>query len=488
MDNTQKIGWNFSNSYARLSKQFFTRINPTPVTNPQLVLINKPLAQDLGLQLEQSSNEELAQLLSGNILANGAEPIAQAYAGHQFGYFTILGDGRAHLLGEHITPKGKHFDIQLKGSGQTPYARRGDGRAALGPMLREYIISEAMYSLGVSTTRSLAVVTTGEQVIREAFLPGAVLTRVASSHIRVGTFEFSAQTQNIKLLKQLADYTINRHFPKIIQSNQPYLDLLLSVMDRQITLVNDWLRIGFIHGVLNTDNVTVSGETIDYGPCAFMDKYNPRTVFSAIDQMGRYAYANQPPITQWNLARLADALLPLIHKDQNEARALAENVINTFEDKFKNQWLSMMRGKLGLLTQEKEDAELISALLKWMHHTGSDYTNTFHDLTSQSIPEDKPYQSQEFKNWWQHWQDRLNRNDQSLQSSLDIMRSNNPVIIPRNHNVEAALSAAEEQFDLTKLQTLLQALSTPYEHKPDYSHLYQPPKPEERIHQTFCGT
>ena len=391
------MGWQFDNSYARLSKHLHTRINPVPVKSPQLVVLNESLAHSLGLQLEEFSQDELAQLFSGNVLPKGAAPLAQAYAGHQFGNFTILGDGRAHLIGEHLAQEGKRFDIQLKGSGQTPYSRRGDGRAALGPMLREYIISEAMHALGIPTTRSLAVVTTGETVMRDNLLPGAILTRVASSHIRVGTFEYALHTADKQSLKLLADYTIGRHFPHITGSDNPYLNLLSAVMDRQITLVTGWLRVGFIHGVMNTDNMAISGETIDYGPCAFMDSYDPATVFSSIDRMGRYSYANQPPITRWNLARLADTLLPLIHDDLKQAIAMAEDILQLFDTKFQQQWLGMMRGKLGLYKEKKEDEKLIADLLQWMQSTSADYTNTFCDLISNKIPEGEIYQAEVFK-------------------------------------------------------------------------------------------
>ena len=487
-NNMHRMGWNFDNSYARLPECFYTFMNPVPVQSPKIVVVNETLADSLGLQLEQSSKEELTQIFSGNVLPEGAESLALAYAGHQFGYFTMLGDGRAHLIGEHITPKGKRFDIQLKGSGQTPYARRGDGRAVLGPMLREYIISEAMHSLGIPTTRSLAVLTTGEKVIRETILPGAILTRVASSHIRVGTFEYIANRYDNSSLKQLADYTIKRHFPELDESDHPYLDLLAGVMDRQITLVVEWLRVGFIHGVMNTDNMSISGETIDYGPCAFMDSYDPQTVFSSIDHMGRYAYANQPPITGWNLARLADALLPLINKNQKKAVQLAEDILNNFEGQFQKKWLSMMRRKLGLFNNEKEDAKLIRDLLQWMQSTHADYTNTFRELISSSMPEGESYQPEEFQKWWHRWQDRLHNNNKPLKSSLCLMRTNNPEIIPRNHNVELVLSEAEEKSDFTKLHELLKALSDPYEHNSRYSKFYEPPKPSERIYQTFCGT
>lgn len=488
MNKSPSIGWNFDNSYLQLPEQFYTRMAPHKVADPRLVVVNEALAGDLGLQLEHVSKEKLAQLFSGNVLPHGAEPFAQAYAGHQFGHFTLLGDGRAHVLGEHITPQSNRLDIQLKGSGQTPYARRGDGRAALGPMLREYIISEAMHALGIPTTRSLAVVTTGEPVMRDTMLPGAILTRVAASHIRVGTFEFVAHTQDKPTLQQLADYTIKRHFPHMADSDQPYLDLLLAVMERQVTLVSEWLRVGFIHGVMNTDNMAISGETIDYGPCAFMDGYDPQTVFSSIDQMGRYAYANQPPIAGWNLARLAETLLPLIHEDKTKAISLAEGILQRFNGQFQKQWLVMMRRKLGLFTEEKEDEQLIADLLQWMQRNGADYTNTFRDLGEGQMPKDGIYQDHAFTAWHARWQQRLNGNQKPLEDALALMQRTNPAFIPRNHRVEAALKAAEQHADFSAFETLLGVLSEPYRDNPQYRNFKNLPKPEERVYQTFCGT
>ncbi len=485
--NKPEAGWNFDNSYLNLPDSLYTKVNPVNVANPSIVIVNETLANDLGFQLEQYSAQELAQIFSGNDLLKGAEPIAQAYAGHQFGHFNILGDGRAHLLGEHITVQGKRFDIQLKGSGKTPYARRGDGRAALGPMLREYIISEAMFTFGIPTTRSLAVVTTGEPIMREMPLQGAILTRIASSHIRVGTFEYMAHKGNKEELKQLADYTINRHFSHIANSNQPYLDLLIEVMDKQINLITQWLQVGFIHGVMNTDNVAISGETIDYGPCAFMDIYDPQTVFSSIDHTGRYAYANQPQITGWNLAQFASALLPLINEDHNKAISLAEDVLNSFNSKFQSQWLSMMRDKLGLFTTEKDDEKLISELLKWMQINEVDYTNGFRRLSEGNLPEDKIYQGRDFTEWYKKWQERLSRNNKPINEAYELMRSTNPAYIPRNYLVENALKTAENG-DFSVFKILLEVLKDPYSDKPKYEAFKQPPKPQERVCQTYCGT
>lgn len=487
-NNKTSLGWNFDNSYLQLPESLYTRMSPTKVASPKLVVVNEQLASDLGLQLKKTSKEELAQLFSGNSLPEGAEPIAQVYAGHQFGHFTVLGDGRAHMLGEHLTPEGKRFDIQLKGSGQTPYARRGDGRAVLGPMLREYIISEAMHAFGIPTTRSLAVVSTGEPVMRETILPGAILTRVASSHIRVGTFEYVAYIGDNVALKKLADYAIARHYPEIMESEQPYLNFLKRIMDRQVTLVIEWLRVGFIHGVMNTDNMTICGETIDYGPCAFMDGYDPNTVFSSIDQRGRYAYAAQPSITGWNLARLAETLLPLIHEDQKKAISLVEDTLNAFNGKLQIKWLDMMRRKLGLLTEEKEDDQLIGDLLQWMQRSEVDYTNTFRDLSADQFLKDDIYQDSNFTDWYVRWQQRLWRNSKPLTDAVGLMQSTNPAFIPRNHRVDAALNAAEENADFSVLQTLLEVLTEPYQDKPSYSEFKHLPKPRERIYQTFCGT
>jgi len=487
-NDAQKIAWKFDNSYARLSEVFYKRVNPIPVEKPQIVVMNNSLANDLGLILNQYSENALAANFSGNVLPDGAEPLAQAYAGHQFGHFTILGDGRAHLIGEHINSEGKRVDIQFKGSGQTPYARSGDGRAAIGPMLREYIISEAMHSLNIPTTRSLAVVTTGELVYRQSVLQGAILTRVSSSHIRVGTFEYVASKNDIKALKQLADYTIDRHYPELKESDKPYLDLVSAVMKRQISLIVDWLRVGFIHGVMNTDNMTISGETIDYGPCAFMDVYNPKTVFSSIDQIGRYAYANQPHIAQWNLARFAESLLPLLHEDVEQAAVLAEEVIQSYNNLFQQEWLVMMRSKLGLFNKEKEDEQIISELLQWMQRHHMDYTNTFRALISKNVPDGKDFKTKEFQSWWQLWQSRLKKNKEPLKSSFNLMKVTNPDIIPRNHIVEKALSMAEEEGDFSNLHKLLEAISTPYDDASNFAEFREPPEPKERVYQTFCGT
>lgn len=481
------IPWKFNNSYANLPEHFFTRISPIKVSCPHVVVLNYALGKDLGLNFNRQSNEQLAQLFSGNLLPAGSEPIAQAYAGHQFGYFTFLGDGRAHLLGEHVTPDGKRVDIQLKGSGQTPYGLKGDGRAGLGPMLREYAISEAMHALGVPTTRSLAVVKTGEDIYRETIMPGAVLTRVASSHLRVGTFEYLLAQNDIHGINILADYAILRHFNEARQSEHPYLHLLELVIARQIHLIVQWMRVGFIHGVMNTDNMALSGETIDYGPCAFMDSYDPATVFSFIDHMGRYSYANQPAIAQWNLARFAETLLPLLHADNEKALAMANDAINQFPILYQSQWLNMMRTKLGLFGEHDVDHQLILDLLHWMHQYQADYTNTFRDLSEKERPADKTYDNKTFQEWYERWLLRLQKNNEPHIASLDLMKASNPCVIPRNHKVNEALDMASNN-DFKPFHDLLNAITDPYNNRTE-TKLYQlPPTASERVCNTFCGT
>jgi uncharacterized protein YdiU (UPF0061 family) len=415
-------------------------------------------------------------------------PLAQAYAGHQFGHFTMLGDGRAVLLGEQITPAGERVDIQLKGSGKTPYSRRGDGRATLGPMLREYIISEAMHGLGIATTRSLAVVTTGEPVIRETEQPGAILTRVAASHLRVGTFQYVSEWGTVEDLCALADYTLQRHFPGNNADENRYLFLLQEVIKRQAVLISKWQLIGFIHGVMNTDNMALSGETIDYGPCAFMDVYDPATVFSSIDVHGRYAYGNQPSIAAWNLARFAETLLPLLHVNQEHAVKLAQDAISNFAVMYHYNWLRGMRAKLGMFNEEEQDESLIEDLLSMMHKHSSDYTNTFRALTF-SKPEDTTvFGTTEFTEWYELWQARLNRQQESKDLSHQLMRNNNPAIIPRNHRVEEALEAAVKKGDYSVMERLLKVLSDPYAHSPEQSDYSTPPEPSTCPYRTFCGT
>ncbi len=485
---SEKTGWNFDNTYARLPDIFHARLSPVPVREPRLAMLNRSLAGSLGLSIEALAAEDGISVLSGNRIPGGAEPIAQAYAGHQFGYFTMLGDGRAILLGEHVTPGGERFDIQLKGSGRTPFSRLGDGRAALGPMLREYIISESMHALGIPTSRSLAVVTTGEPVFRETALPGAILTRVSSSHIRVGTFEYVARRAGRDGIRILADYTLGRHYPDLRSAENPYLSLLEEVMERQASLIANWLRVGFIHGVMNTDNMAISGETIDYGPCAFMDTYDPATVFSSIDQAGRYAFNNQPHMAQWNLARFAETLLPVLHSDQARAIRIAEEAIGSFPEKFRRHWLSIMRAKLGLFTQEADDHSLAEDLLDAMHRNGADYTNTFRALAPGGSPEASLSRDAAFSEWLARWKARLARQPQSMESSAQLMCSHNPAVIPRNHRVEEALEAAVERGDFAPMNRLLEVLSKPYDDPPVPDVYRMPPAPSERVYQTFCGT
>lgn len=481
-------GWKLDNSYARLPELFFTKTQPTPVRSPKMIVFNDKLAADLGLKEPELQNEEGAAVFAGNQIPEGTVTIAQAYAGHQFGHFTMLGDGRAVLLGEQITPSGERFDVQLKGSGRTPYSRGGDGRAALGPMLREHIISEAMYALGIPTTRSLAVVTTGEPVIRETLLPGAILTRIAASHIRVGTFEYAAKWGDIEQLKALADYTIERHYPEVKSAENPYLSFLREVIKRQAALIAKWMLVGFIHGVMNTDNMTISGETIDYGPCAFIDTYDPSTVFSSIDTRGRYAYGNQPNIAPWNLARFAETLLPLLHNDQDQAVKIAQEAIEGFTELYHSNWLTGMRSKLGISNQEPEDEDLIVDLLSLMHKHQVDYTNTFRALTMGKYDDATLFGTSEFTQWQQRWQARLSRQEESQNSVLQLMRNSNPAAIPRNHRVEEALKAATEQSDYSVMERLLNALSNPYAYSPEQDEYAAFPEPSSCRYRTFCGT
>ncbi|MBM7866038.1 YdiU family protein [Heliobacterium gestii] len=482
------MGWNLDNSYARLPKLFFSALDPTPVGAPELAILNEPLAQALGLNTQALRGDDGVAVLAGNALPEGALPLAQAYAGHQFGHFTMLGDGRALLLGEQITPQGKRFDIQLKGSGRTPYSRRGDGRAALGPMLREYIISEAMDALGIPTTRSLAVVTTGESVIRETVQPGAILTRVAASHLRVGTFQYVAQWGAVEELRLLADYTIKRHFPDVDADENRYLSLLRAVIERQAALIAKWQLVGFIHGVMNTDNMAISGETIDYGPCAFMNAFDPATVFSSIDRQGRYAYGNQPVIAGWNLARFAETLLPLLHDDEEQAVEIAQEAVTAFVPLYQRHWLSGMRAKLGLFNEETEDPSLIEGLLTLMQAHRADYTNTFRALSLEK-PDDTPlFEKPDFTQWHEQWQARQGRQPETKEDSRQLMNKSNPAVIPRNHRVEEALEAAVKKGDLCVMERLLTVLATPYDLPPEQVDFTAPPAPTSAPYRTFCGT
>jgi len=480
------IGWCFDNTYYKLSKTFKEDIKPIPVKNPEIVLFNKDLADDLNLDFKNLNNQKLSELFSGNSLPEGSNSLAQAYAGHQFGHFTMLGDGRAVLIGEHLSKKNKRYDIQFKGSGKTAFSRNGDGRAALGPMLREYIISEAMNGLRIPTTRSLAVVKTGEDVIRETSLHGAILTRIASSHIRVGTFQYSTAREKKDELEILLDYVIDRHYPDIKNSKNKAIDLLCIVLEKQINLVVNWMRVGFIHGVMNTDNMTISGETIDYGPCAFMDTYDPKTVFSSIDQMGRYAYCNQPVITKWNLSRFAECLIPLIDKDQEKAIELATKIINSFEKKYEEKWLNMMRDKLGLFGVDKKDKFLILDLLTWMHQKKIDYTNIFCHLMNEKVKKNKDYEDKDFQNWKIRWNERLKIKNNTPEKCLKLMKTVNPLIIPRNHNVEKVLEEAEKN-NLKPITELIAVLKDPYTKKDNIDD-YQNPSNSDKNYKTFCGT
>lgn len=480
-----RAGWSFDNTYARLPTAFRVEQAPIPVSRPQLVLFNTRLAAQLGLNAQALKTPAGAAIFAGNLLPEGAQPLAQAYAGHQFGYFTMLGDGRAILLGEQLAPDGSRWDIQLKGAGQTPFSRRGDGRAAFGPMLREYLISEALFALGIPSTRSLAVVLTGEPVFRETTLPGAILTRVASSHLRVGTFEYIAARREAGELKILADYTIQRHFPELATSPQPYFHLLQTVISRQAALIAQWMSVGFIHGVMNTDNMTISGESIDYGPCAFMDTYHPDTVFSAIDSQGRYAYGNQAPMAHWNLVRFAETLVPLLHEQQDMAIDMAREALEAFSIQYHSHWLARMRSKLGLSAPSPDDATFIRELLSLMELHQADFTQTFRGLSEPILPEYPLFKTPAFAEWHSRWQQRTGGSGPALSTA---MKAVNPAIIPRNHQVELALQAATLQGDLQPLQRLLEALADPFTDNPAFDDYRTPPSDTETVHQTFCGT
>ncbi|MEC1177595.1 YdiU family protein [Metasolibacillus meyeri] len=481
------IDWRFDNSYARLPHTFFVEMTLNPVQEPKLVILNKELAKELSLNSEALQTTEGIQELAGNKEPLGSRPLAQAYAGHQFGHFNMLGDGRAILLGEHLAADNKRVDIQLKGAGRTPFSRGGDGRAALGPMLREYIISEAMHALGIPTTRSLAVVTTGEMIMREEPLQGAILTRVASSHLRVGTFQYARRWGTGAELKDLADYAIQRHFPTLQNENMRYLKLLEGVIETQAQLIAKWQLVGFIHGVMNTDNMAISGETIDYGPCAFMDQYDPQTVFSSIDRQGRYAYQNQPNMALWNLARLAESLLPLIHQDSEQAIQIAEQALQQFSKLYEVNWLAGMRLKLGLMTEESQDIALIDELLQWMQTNEADYTNTFRAFTLGEFENSALYEQETFKQWHKKWQERLQQQPQPLELVQQTMRQHNPAIIPRNHRVEEALHAAA-QGNLQPFQQLLKVLTQPFSYTTEQEMYAILPPASSCQYRTFCGT
>ena len=470
-----------------LPSEFHSHVLPKKVVSPKLAIFNHDLSTELGIDFSSLQPEEISNLLSGNIIPDGSSLIAQSYAGHQFGHFTILGDGRAILLGEHILGD-ERFDIQFKGSGPTPYSRSGDGLAAIGPMLREYLISEAMHHLNIPTCRSLAVVETGEDVIREQKYPGAILTRISRSHIRIGTFQFAVIQEDKSLVKKLFNYTIERHFPNLIESKNKALDFLYLIIDQQAELITNWMRVGFIHGVMNTDNVALSGETIDYGPCAFMDHYDPLTVFSSIDHQGRYSFANQPIIAQWNLARLAETILPLISDNNEKALKLAEEAINAFADLYQSKWLDMMRRKIGLITKKNEDKDLISELLDTMQKHKADFTNTFRFLSEDILSGDDIFKTEEFLTWYKKWKLRLKKESNTFENIKKIMDTNNPRIIPRNHLVEKALKSAEEG-DLETIVDFSKIIKNPYSSSIDIPKKYlNPPNDNEKVLQTFCGT
>ncbi len=477
------VNWQFDNSYARLPSAFYQRLDPVPVREAKTIILNHRLAERLGLDL----SPQVAPVLAGNMVPDGAEPLAQAYAGHQFGNFTMLGDGRAILLGEHIAPDGARFDIQLKGSGPTPFSRRGDGRAALGPMLREYIISEAMHALGIATTRSLAVVATGEPVYREDVLPGAVLTRVAASHLRVGTFQYAAATGDTESLKALTSYAIHRHYPQLKDSQDQALALLEAVIEKQADLLVEWMRVGFIHGVMNTDNMTISGETIDYGPCAFLEAYDPRTAYSSIDMQKRYAFGNQPHIAQWNLARFAETLLPLIDADETKAVEIASARIEAFGPLYSARYTAMMRRKLGLVGDEADDGRLINELLGWMQKQRADYTNTFRHLTDADMPADA-FEDPEFQQWHEGWRARTSRQPGGPEAATAMMLTANPAYIPRNQKVEEVLAAATDDGDTAPLHALLSVLDEPYRIRPELESYRQPMAAAQGPYRTYCGT
>jgi uncharacterized protein YdiU (UPF0061 family) len=486
----------FDNSYARLPERFYARLPPTPVAAPRLIKLNIALARRLGLDPDALASPQSVAYLAGNKVPGNADPIAMAYAGHQFGGFVPqLGDGRALLIGEVIDKEGARFDIQLKGSGPTPFSRRGDGRAALGPVLREYIVSEAMAALGIPTTRSLAAVATGETVRRETPLPGAVLTRVASSHIRIGTFQYFAARGDEEGVRALADYVIGRHFPQARDAANPTRALLDRIVARQAELVANWLLVGFVHGVMNTDNMSVAGETIDYGPCAFMDDYHPAKVFSSIDEAGRYAYGNQPRIAQWNLARLAETLLPLLADDEDAAIKDAQDALSGFAAQFEAAYTAGLRRKLGLLRPQPDDIALAQDLLDRMTHHAADFTLVFRRLCDAAANRDADAELRglfkdpaAYDEWAVRWRNRLAEDGGDTAERVAVMRNANPALIPRNHRVEEAIAAAVGNGDFTPFETLTAALSAPFEDRPEFRHFEHPPRPDQVVHQTFCGT
>ncbi len=495
----QQVCFAFDNTFARLPEHFYARLDPTPVAAPRIVKVNVELARELGLDADALTSEHGVAILAGNRVADGAEPIALAYAGHQFGYFVPqLGDGRANLLGELVSRDGQRYDVQLKGSGRTPFSRGGDGRAALGPVLREYIVSEAMAALGVPTTRALAAVTTGEQVLRDTVLPGAVLTRVAASHLRVGTFQYFAVRGDVEGLRMLADHAITRHDPDAARAKEPYRAMLEGVIARQARLIAQWMLLGFIHGVMNTDNTSISGETIDYGPCAFLEEYDPAKVYSSIDHDGRYAYGNQPRVALWNLARLAESLLPILAQESGSEEAglvAANEALSAFEPRFEAAHIAGLRRKLGLVVEREGDAALAENLLQCMAANRADFTLTFRRLcdAAAGLEGDAGVRAlfddpAAYDGWAAGWRRRLEEEFADGQARTAAMRRMNPAFIPRNHLVEAALDAANLRQDFQPFEDLLAVISRPYDERPELERYATPARPEERVLQTFCGT
>jgi len=478
----------YFHTYAALPERFHAAVQPTAVRAPTLIAWNDALAADLGIDVTAIDAVQLARYCAGNEIPPGARPLAMAYAGHQFGSFVPqLGDGRALLLGEVVDVHGQRRDLQWKGAGQTPYSRRGDGRAALGPVLREYLVSEAMHALGIPSTRALAAVATGEHVLREdGPLPGGVLIRVAASHVRIGTFEYFAAREDVAGVRLLADHVIDRHYPDLRGHDAPYTALLQAVAERQASLVARWLQVGFIHGVMNTDNMTVSGETIDFGPCAFMDEYDPATVFSYIDRRGRYAYGNQPHILQWNLARFAETLLPLINADTGRAIERATAIVNGIPARFAQYWLDGFRRKLGLATAAPDDESLLQELLEAMQGSQADFTNTFRELAA--VAEGQAPPSAGLRAWTERWRARAESEGRTGSALASALRAANPAYIPRNHRVEAALSAAVQRGDFEPFHRLRRVLATPYDDQPGAEEFAAPPAAHERVRNTFCGT
>lgn len=493
------VRFSFENTYARLPERFYSRVNPTPVANPRLIRINVELAQTLGLDPTTLASEEGIEIFAGNLVPESSEPLALAYAGHQFGHFVPqLGDGRANLLGEVVGLDGLRYDIQLKGAGRTPFSRGGDGRAALGPVLREFIVSEAMSALGVPTTRALAAVTTGESVFRETALPGAVLTRVAASHLRVGTFQYFAAREDAEATRMLADYAIARHYPEAAQAKRPYRALLDGVITRQAQLIAQWMLLGFIHGVMNTDNMSVSGETIDYGPCAFMEAYDPDQVFSSIDHRGRYAYNNQADAAHWNLTRLAESLLPILEKEAGSQAAAVESAqqaLRAFGQQFEETRLRGLRSKLGLFTEHEDDRALVEDLLERMADNRADFTLTFRHLCEvvAQTRDDEDVRvlfadPSAYDSWATTWRRRLAMEPMPADRRAASMRKASPAFIPRNHMVQAVIEAAVREQDFKPFEELMDVVSQPYEDNPDFERYSRPARPEEYVSQTFCGT